>query len=174
VNNHELPPQIAIDLAMGARERVSIDIIEQAVRQKDIARFVQQLNLNGRLSPSLLMRGLCLGHIEFVEHAMAELAGIAHQRMWLMIHDSGPLGLKAAFDRAGLPPRLFPSFRAALEVYHSIDREGGSMDRITFRKRMIERTLTLFQSIPKDDLDYLLEKLDAAHVQAQRNAAIYV
>jgi uncharacterized protein (DUF2336 family) len=172
VNNHELPPQIAIDLAMGARERVSIDIIEQAVRQKDIARFVQQLNLNGRLSPSLLMRGLCLGHLEFVEHAMAELGGIAHQRMWLMIHDSGPLGLKAAFDRAGLPPRLFPSFRAALEVYHSIDREGGSMDRITFRKRMIERTLTLFQSIPKDDLDYLLEKLDAAHVHEQRAAAI--
>jgi uncharacterized protein (DUF2336 family) len=170
VNHHELPPQIAIELAMGARERVSIDIIEQAVRQKDIARFVQQLNLNGRLSPSLLMRGICLGHVEFIEHAMAELAGIAHQRMWLMIHDSGPLGLKTAFDRAGLPPRLFPSFRAALEVYHSIDREGGVTDRMAFRKRMLERTLTLFQSVPKDDLDYLLDKLDAVQTQPQRAA----
>ena len=172
VNNHELPPQVAIDLAMGARERVTIDIVEQAARQKDIARFVQQLNLNGRLSPSLLMRGLCLGHIEFVEHAMAELAGMAHQRMWLMIHDSGPLGLKAAFDRAGLPPRLFPSFRAALDVYHSIEREGGAQDRIAFRKRMLERTLTLFQSIPKDDLDYLLEKLDAAGWRTERTMAL--
>lgn len=171
VNNHELPPQVAIDLAMGARERVTIDIVEQAVRQKDIARFVQQLNLNGRLSPSLLMRGLCMGHVEFVEHAMAELAGMAHQRMWLMIHDSGPLGLKAAFERAGLPPRLFPSFRAALEVYHSLEREGGAQDRIRFRKRMLERTLTLFQSIPKDDLDYLLEKLDATGWQERRAAA---
>jgi uncharacterized protein (DUF2336 family) len=172
VNNHELPPQIAIDLAMGARERVAIDIVEQAGRQKDIARFVQQLNLNGRLSPSLLMRGLCLGNVEFVEHAMAELAGMAHQRMWLMIHDSGPLGLKAAFERSGLPPRLFPSFRAALEVYHSIEREGGAQDRVRFRKRMLERTLTLFQSIPKDDLDYLLEKLDATGWQAERAAAL--
>jgi len=173
VNNHELPPQIAIDLAMGARERVTIDIVEQAGRQKDIARFVQQLNLNGRLSPSLLMRGLCLGNIEFVEHAMAELAGMAHQRMWLMIHDSGPLGLKAAFERSGLPPRLFPSFRAALEVYHSIEREGGASDRVRFRKRMLERTLTLFQSIPKDDLDYLLEKLDATGWQGERTAALH-
>lgn len=173
VNNHELPPQIAIDLAMGARERVTIDIIEQAVRQKDIARFVQQLNLNGRLSPSLLMRGLCMGHVEFVEHAMAELAGMAHQRMWLMVHDSGPLGLKAAFERAGLPPRLFPSFRAALEVYHSIDREGGTHDRVSFRRRMLERTLTLFQSIPKDDLDYLLEKLDATGWRPGRTAALH-
>lgn len=172
VNNHELPPQIAIDLAMGSRERATIDIVEQAGLQRDLARFVQQLNLNGRLSPSLLMRGLCLGHIEFVEHAMAELAGLPHPRMWLLMHDGGPLGLKAAFDRAGLPPRLFPSFRAAIEVYHAIDREGGAQDRIVFRKRLLERTLTLFQSVPKDDLDYLLEKLDATGTQPERAAAI--
>lgn len=172
VNNHELPPQIAIDLAMGARERATLDIVEQAGRQRDVGRFVQQLNLNGRLTPSLLMRGLCLGHMEFVEHAIAELAGLAHQRAWLLIHDSGPLGLKAAFDRAGLPPRLFPSFRAAIEVYHSIEREGASVDRGSFRKRMLERTLTLFQSVPKDDLDYLLEKLDASALRPERAAAI--
>jgi uncharacterized protein (DUF2336 family) len=172
VNNHELPPQIAIDLAMGARERATLDIVEQAVRQKDLGRFVQQLNLNGRLSPSLMMRGLCLGHIEFVEYAMAELAGMSHQRMWLLMNDSGPLGLKAAFDRAGMPPRLFPSFRAAIEVYHSIEREGGAYDRVIFRKRMLERTLTLFQSVPKDDLDYLMEKLDASGLQPAQAAAI--
>jgi len=172
VNNHELPPQVAIDLAMGARERVTIDIVEQAAKQQDVGRFVQQLNLNGRLNPSLLMRGLCLGHIEFVEHAMAELAGITHARMWLLIHDSGPLGLKAGFDRAGLPPRLYPSFRAGIEVFHSIEREGASLDRIAFRKRMLERTLTLFQSVPKDDLDYLLEKLDASGLQGIRTAAL--
>ncbi|MEZ5962056.1 MAG: DUF2336 domain-containing protein [Hyphomonadaceae bacterium] len=170
VNNHELPPQIAIDLAMGARERATLDIVEQAGHQRDLPKFVQQLNLNGRLTPSLIMRGLCLGQIDFVEYAMAELGGIAHQRMWLLMHDSGPLGLKAAFDRAGLPPRLFPSFRAAIDVYHSIDREGVARDRLTFRKRMLERTLTLFQSVPKDDLDYLLEKLDASGLQAERVA----
>jgi uncharacterized protein (DUF2336 family) len=172
VNNHELPPQIAIDLAMGARERATIDIVEQAARQRDLPRFVQQLNLNGRLTPSLIMRGLCLGHMEFVEHSMAELAGVSHQNIWLLIHDGGPMGLKAAFDRAGLPPRLLPSFRAAIDVFHSLDREGGVQDRIRFRKRMLERTLTLFQSIPKDDLDYLLEKLDISDIEDARAAAM--
>jgi uncharacterized protein (DUF2336 family) len=172
VNHHELPPQIAIDLALGSRERATIDIVEQAAKQKDLGRFVQQLNLNGRLTPSLMMRGLCLGHIEFVEHALAELAGLSHQRLWLLLHDGGPLGLKAAFDRAGLPPRLFPSFRAGVDVYHSIEREGGADDRGAFRRRMLERTLTLFQSIPKDDLDYLLEKLDVSGIQDARAAAI--
>lgn len=171
VNNHELPPQLAIDLAMSSRERATLDIVEQAGKQRDLGRFVQQLNLQGRLTPSLLMRGLCMGHMEFVEHALAELAGLAHQRMWLLMHDSGPLGLKAAFERAGLPPRLFASFRAAIEIYHGIDREGASQDRLIFRKRMLERTLTLFQSVPKDDLDYLLEKLDASGLTSAQAAA---
>jgi uncharacterized protein (DUF2336 family) len=162
VNNHELPAQVAVELAMGARERATLDIVEQAGRQRDLARFVHELNLNGRLTPSLLMRGLCLGHIGFVEHALAELSGISHQRMCLLLHDSGPVGLKAAFDRAKLPPRLYPSFRAAVEVYHSIERENPSQDGASLRRRMLERMLTLFQSVPKDDLDYLMAKLDGS------------
>lgn len=172
VNNHELPPQLAIELAMGARERATMDVVEQAARQKDLGAFVTQLNLHGRLTPSLLMRGLCLGHMEFVEHAMAELAGLTHQRVWLMIHDSGPLGLKAAFDRAGLPPRLFAPFRAAVDIFHQIEREAVAEDRRKFRTRMLERSLTLFQSIPKDDLDYLLDKLDAVGSRPQMAAVL--
>lgn len=161
VNHHELPPQVAIELAIGTRERATIDVIEQAALQSDLGTFVTQLNLHGRLTPSLLMRALCLGQLAFVEHAMAELAGLTHQRVWLMIHDSGPLGLKAAFDRAGLPPRLFAPFRAAVDLYHQMERESGVENDARFRRRMLERCLTLFQSIPKDDLDYLLDKLDA-------------
>jgi hypothetical protein len=37
---------------------------------------------------------------------------------------------------------------------------------------MLERTLTLFQSVPKDDLDYLLEKLDATGLQNDKLAAL--
>ena len=85
-----------------------------------------------------------------------------------MIHDSGPLGLKAVFDRSGLPTRLFPAFRAAVDVYHQIERDGFAFDRDGFRERMIERALTLFQSIPREDLDYLLEKLDATAVRPGR------
>ncbi|MEJ0024302.1 MAG: DUF2336 domain-containing protein [Alphaproteobacteria bacterium] len=103
VNHHEVPPQLAIDLASGARERATLDLVEQAGLQSDIPRFARQMTLQGRLTPSFIMRALCLGHMEFVEHAMAELSALPHHRAWLMIHDGGPLGLKAIFDRSGLP-----------------------------------------------------------------------
>jgi len=167
VNHHELPPQLAIDLAAGARERATLDLVEQAARQSDLAVFANQLNLHGRLTPSFLMRAVCLGHVEFVEYALAELARLPHQRAWLLLHDAGPLGLRTLFDRAGLPSRLFAPFRAAIELHHQLQEEGIGFDAAAFRKRMVERVLTLFQAIPKDDMDYLLEKLD----QVQRRRA---
>jgi len=168
VNKHELPAQVAIDLASGARERATIDLVEQAGRTHDMPRFVSQLNLNGRLTHSLIMRALCVGHMAFVEHAIAELSGVPHSRVWLMIHDAGPLGLQAVFDRAGLPRKMLPAFKAGVAVFHETSMDGGPNDRARFRARMIERVLTQFQAIPKNDLDYLLEKLDAYSEQAER------
>ena len=160
VNRHELPAQLAIDLASGARERATVDLVEQAGRTHDLPRFVSQLHLNGRLTHSLIMRALCCGQMPFVEHSLAELSGVGHQRVWLMIHDAGPLGLQAVFDRAGMPRKMLPAFRAAVNVFHETSHDGGPNDRARFRARMIERVLTQFQAIPKEDLDYLLEKLD--------------
>ncbi len=161
VSRHELPPQLAIELASGARERATLDLVEQAGRSSDLERFVQQLQLNGRLTPSLVMRALCVGHMSFVEWAVAELAGIPHKKAWLMLHDAGTLGLKTIFERTSLPPGMFKPFRAAIEVYHELDYDMRANDRERFRRRMIERVLTQFQAMPKDDLDYLLDKLDA-------------
>lgn len=172
VNKHELPAQLAIDLASGARERATVDLVEQAGRTEDLPRFASQLHLNGRLSHSLIMRALCCGQMPFVEHALAELSGVAHQRVWLMIHDAGPLGLQAVFDRAGLPRKMLPAFRAAVNVFHETQYDGERNDRARFKARMIERVLTQFQAIPKDDLDYLLEKLDYYSEQAVREEEV--
>ncbi|MBB34270.1 MAG: hypothetical protein CME88_15255 [Hirschia sp.] len=170
VNKHELPPQLAIELASGSRERATLDLVEQAGQSSDPERFVQQLHLNGRLSPSLVMRGLCLGHMTFVEHALAELAGVPHSKAWLMLHDAGTLGLKTLFERAGLPSGMFGAFKLGVEVFHQTDYDGGENDRLRFRQRMTERVLSQFQAIPRADLEYLLEKLDA--IEEGRQAGV--
>lgn len=161
VNKHELPPQLAIEIASGARERATLDLVEQAGLSSDPARFVQQLHLNGRLTPSLIMRALCLGHMNFVEHALAELAGIPRSKAWLMIHDAGTLGMKTIFERAGLPSGMFTAFRLAVDIFHKTEMDGGPGDKQRFRQKMVERVLTQFQAIPRADLEYLLDKLDA-------------
>ena len=170
VNNHELPPQLAIELASGAHERATLDLVEQAGHSSNLPRFVQQLALNNRLTPSMIMRAMCLGHVSFVEHALSELSGLPHHRTWLLLHDAGSLGLRKIFEHAGLPKGMHVPFQMAINVYHELDYDGLDGDRERFRKRMVERVLTQFQNIPKADLDYLLEKLDAyREVEDQRS-----
>jgi uncharacterized protein (DUF2336 family) len=100
------------------------------------------------------------------EHGVAELAGVPHQRTWLMIHDAGPLGLKAIYERAGLPARMYPAFRTGVDTYRSMDFDGGPRDRERFQERMLQRFLTDGPPAARDDLEYLLDKIDRVTADA--------
>ncbi len=166
VAHHALTPETALAISLGARERATFDLVEQAARTTDLPAFCAHLNRQGRLSASLLLRGLASGHITFFEHGVAELAGIPHARTWLMIHDSGPLGLKAIYERAGLPARMFPAFRTGMETWRSMDLDGSPKDRERFQERMLQRFLTDAPAAGRDDLEYLLDKMDRIDVDA--------
>jgi uncharacterized protein (DUF2336 family) len=160
INHHALEPETAVQIAVGARERATIDLVDEAGRTVDMERFVEHLRAEGRLSPSLLLRALAHGHMTFFEWSIAALAKVPHHRTWLMIHDAGPLGLRAIYERAALPVRLFAAFRAGVEAFHSMEFDGGAHDRQRFQERMLQRFLTQASTAPREDLDYLLEKMD--------------
>lgn len=161
INNHALSAETALRIAAGATERASVDLVDQAGRAADVKRFVAHLHKVDRLNASLLLRALAHGHIGFFEHGLAELAGVPHHRTWLMVHDAGELGLKAIYERAGLPSRLFPAFRAAVDTYHALEHEGGASDSRRFQERMLERFLTRPEAGLRDEAEYLMDKLDA-------------
>jgi len=160
ISHHQVTPATALDIALGAAERATLDLVDQAAGTADVPGFVAHLNATRRLSPSLLLRAMAHGHVTFFEWGVAELAGVPHHRTWLMIHDAGPLGLRAIYERAGLPARLFPAFRAAVDTFHSMEFDGGARDLERFQQQMLQRFLTQPQSASRDDVDYLLDKLD--------------
>lgn len=160
VKRHALPPQLAVEIAEGARERATLDLVDQAGLAHDPRHFVQQLRLNARLTPSLILRALLRGHVAFVEHAFAELAGVSHAKAWLLVHDAGPLGLRAVYDRTGMPSRIYPAVRAAFDVLHSMEMPHDEEGRARFRRALAERAITRFQGIPEEDLDYILSRFD--------------
>jgi uncharacterized protein (DUF2336 family) len=162
ITRHAVAPETAIRLAAGARERATVDLIDQAEREPDLAVFCERLNGRKALTASLLLRALARGQMTFLEHGLAELAGTPHSRAALMIHDAGPLGLKALYDRAGLPPRLFSAFRAGVDTFRGMQAEGRDTTGETFRQNMLERFLTQRPSAPREDLAWLLERLDRA------------
>jgi uncharacterized protein (DUF2336 family) len=173
ISRHAVAPETAIRLAQYARERTTIDLVDQAGVSADLAAFMTQLNARRVLNASLLLRGLARGQMAMFEHGLAELANTPHHRAWLMVHDAGPLGLKAIYDRAGLPPRLFPAFRAGVDTWRALAAEGIDTSSALFRDQMLERFLTQRPNVLRDDLAYLMERLDQSPVAgpAAANAA---
>lgn len=160
VSRHAIAPETAVRLTQFARERATVDLIDQAAGQADLADFVAQLNARKALNASLLLRALARGRMTLFEHGLAELAQTPHQRAWLMVHDGGPLGLKALYDRAGLPPRLFAAFRAGVDTWKALQGEGADTSGEAFRERMLERFLSQRPAVAREDLAYLMERLD--------------
>lgn len=171
ISRHAVAPETAIRLSAFARERATVDLIDQAGGAADLAAFVAQLNARKSLNASLLLRALARGQMALMEHGLAELANTPHHRAWLMIHDAGPLGLRAIYDRAGLPPRLFPAFRAGVDTWRALQAEGIDTTGADFRQRMLERFLTQRPNVPRDDLAYLMERLDRAPIADDLSAA---
>jgi uncharacterized protein (DUF2336 family) len=160
ISQHALSPEAAVEIVTATQERATVDMADQAGASFDPQGLAHHLMAAGRLTPSLILRALARGHMGFFEHALAALSGVPHERTWLMVHDAGTLGLRAIYDRAGLPGRMFQTFRVAVEVYHTLQAEAGHLDPVRLQERMIERFLTQSPYAPREDLIYLFERLD--------------
>lgn len=171
MDRHRLSPETALRIALGARERATLDLVDQAAMTTDLKGFVAHLRMSERLTPSLVLRALAHGDMAFFEWAVAELAGVSHHRTWMMVHDAGPLGLRAIYERTGLPQRLFPAFRSGVDTYHALQLEGTAKDVARFQELMLQRFLTLPQPASREDSDDMLERMDRLVRERRSQAA---
>ncbi|MHA1537359.1 MAG: DUF2336 domain-containing protein [Alphaproteobacteria bacterium] len=159
LTKHSLRPGLVSDLVLASRERTTVSFLDGHVSDESVYDLVRQLAANNRLTPSIILRALCLGDIRFCEASLAVLAGVSVMNAQSLIHDAGTLGLKGIYDKAGLPPELFTAFNVAIRVVRENEYDGGENDRERFRRRAIERILTQYSNVDAEDLDYLLAKL---------------
>ena len=162
VTHHDLSKSVADDLAVRSRERATVGLLDPDADDAEAHRLALQLKASGRLTPSLILRAVCMGDVLFFESALALLADIPMGNARVLIHDKGSLGLRAIYEKAGLPDSLFAAFRAAVDVIHETQFDGQPGDRERYQCRVMERILTQFDhlgSIGLDNVDYLIDKL---------------
>lgn len=104
----------------------------------DVDTLTAELHAGGRLTPTIILRAICMGDMAFFECAV--------------------------YDQTGLPNAFYPAIRAAIDVGAENEHDGGENDRERFQRRMIERLLTNFDDpnskIADEDIDYLFDKLN--------------
>jgi len=158
VSHHQVSPSLAADIVMQSRERTVVGLTGKS-NAEELEKLITQMHLNKRLTPSIILRALCMGDVSFFETAMAVMANIPVVNARILIHDAGHLGLKSLYERAGMPPSLLQAVRVAIDVVHETEMNGGEKDRDRYRARIIERILTQYEGFGEEDLDYLLDKL---------------
>lgn len=163
VAKHDLSPDIASTLILQARERATVTLIDYGSSDAELTKLIEQLDRKKGLTPSLLLRALCIGDLNFFERAMAKLTELPLQNVRVLIHDKGMLGLEPLYLRADLPKVLFPAFQAAISLVVETDYDGGRNDRQRYVERIMQRMLTKFEDPSKrleaDDIEYLMAKL---------------
>jgi len=157
---HEMSAETAADLLMESRERATVSLLPPGASGMDVVALARQMKDSGRLTPTLLLRALCMGDLAFFEAGIAALGDISLVAAHTLVYDEGPLGLQAVYRRAKLPQALYPAFRVALDVARQTVFDGGENDRQRHMSRMIQRILTQFEDIGEENLDYLLRKLN--------------
>ena len=164
LQKHDVSPDIASNIILQARERATMSLVDYGSTDTELENLVEQLARKDRLSASLLLRSLCMGDMGFFERALARLASLPLQNTRILIHDHGGLGLESVYMKADLPKRLYPAFRAGIELSDETEYDSGQNDRSRFIERMLERILTQFEDpqsrMTQEDIDYLMGKLD--------------
>jgi uncharacterized protein (DUF2336 family) len=157
-------------IAREACEKVTIALAAES-DEEEVRPLVSHLRDSGQLTAGLILRSLLSGHITLFEEALADLAQVPLSRVAGIVHDRRGAGLRALYDKAGLPASTFPAFREALEAMREegFVFEPGSASRL--KRRIIERVLTRCESETLDEIEPLLTLLRRYAAEAAREEA---
>ncbi len=120
-----------------------------------IDELVVELNDNGRLSYSLLMRALCTGNLQLFEAGIAKLAGVPRVNARILLMDKGSLGFEAIYKAANMPEGFLEAVETLLRISFE-ETEYGRVRREDFRKRVIERIYQSQYHRTIENMDYVL------------------
>lgn len=157
-------------VASEARDKATIAIAGRGA-DDEMRGLVRHLRSSRQLTAALVLRALLSGNVRLFEEALSELSGMPVARVSGIVHARLSAGFDVLYDKAGLPPRARPAFRAALSALAE-DRFGqdhGSDARLS--RRMIERVLTTVGTLGDADAGQILLMLRRFAAEAARDEA---
>lgn len=136
----------------------------------EVRPLIRHLRVSGQLTAGLILRALLSGNVALFEEALAELSGLPLSRVAGIVHGRGA-GLRALYEKAGLPASTFPAFREALDAMREdgFVNEPGGASRL--KRRIIERVLTRCEGEALDEIEPVLVLLRRYAAEAARDEA---
>lgn len=160
---HDLPENIASDLVEQVKEKTTLKISEDFSSDKQIDDLVRQLYKSDRLTPSLVVRSICMGDLKFFEYAMVYLSDTPLLEVRKILFNSqADFVIRNLLRKAFIPKSMFPAVFSALNVIRDIKFDCGKNAKDTFVHKVIERILSVGnadEELSESDINYLISKI---------------
>lgn len=158
VERHHVPADTAVRLAVETKERATIGLatgLSASARDNLIADLLAE----GRITPSLLLRSVSTGNLEFFTHSLAALAAVSPDYVTRRLLSESERDMDEIWAGTSLPKNMLPVVKAAVKVMKQTQIDGAKWDVDTYRARIIERILTEYDvlgvELGDDDADYV-------------------
>ena len=159
VTRHELSSDTASELVQEIRERAVANMLSDHGAGGGLDKLIRQLNANGRLTPSLVLRRLCMGDLAFFTTAMAHRAKISRESAQSLIFGRNSSGVFSLMNAANMPQPMVGLIRTAIEVIKDLSDSAPRDFRRQFADALLMRLQICRVIEPIDDLDYVVTRL---------------
>jgi uncharacterized protein (DUF2336 family) len=154
VQRYHLSPYTIQDVVQDSNEWALLSVLHPQANT-DIEALTLEMYRAKRLSPSIIMRALCMGNMRFFVSAMARLAQIPTENAAKLMSDSGSLGFKALYKAAGMPPGVFDAIRVLIRLVR-VETNDGTFYSPHFHTRIVERILEGGYDTDVDNMAYMM------------------
>lgn len=169
---YDLAPDLVDQMIADAQDNAMVTVLQPLVGHPDhLQIFIEQMYMEGRLTPSFILRALCAGEIELFRQTLAFKGRLPLLAIDELLQDRGPLGLPALMRRSGIPITMLPAFKAALHVWRESGYAEGEEGRAAYQARILAAVFDDCMPIDDRELDDLLQNVIVSDVGVNNNVA---
>ncbi len=158
VEKHGLSREAANAFLDESRERTTVKLLDATSDIPDILELTDQLHKAGRLTPSIILRALCMGDINFFEAALSRRAKVPLGNISKLLSDTSNVGLRRLFERGAMPDQSLILARKALDLIAEQEISGDSSP-VSYRTKLLERLWESYGEIVGNDLDQFVAEI---------------
>ncbi len=154
-----LPAALADELKLHGRERALTQVMAADYRASEFERLAGSLHGENMLTPTLILRTLFIGNLDFFLAAMAVRAGVPIAEASLMTFSQGREGLERIYQQAGLPSEFFIALCRAVDVLRDLSHERRSVRGLEITERIMVRLRVEYDNVCPEGLEHTLSQL---------------
>ena len=150
------------DVIAETEERAMVDILARARDSEELMASIGFMSRKNALTPSVILRAACHGHVAVLEHALAHLSGMSPERVHRLACGKGALSLRAVYNKSGLPQSCFMLVRAIFDVARALEQHSFGKARLSpeaFGRKVLERMASGYAMIPVAEKARLIDLL---------------